>query len=197
MSPSSPAGAGTAGVSQRSAVEDDVACYERIERLARRLLANQIGSERATYVAIDVWLWYRHKRPASVERATSSRAFRRVISRKLYNELAKMLTDRSRWDESAHVDHLVPDGATSITRRPRTPDELFTQGEAIWQVQRAIARLPRDLQHVVRLCDIEEWSAEEAAEELGLTPGNVRVMRHRARIKLGELLKTYGAMRAA
>ena len=45
----------------------------------------------------------------------------------------------------------------------------------------AIDALPRAQRLVVTLRDVEGWSAEEACEALDLSPGNQRVLLHRAR----------------
>lgn len=55
-------------------------------------------------------------------------------------------------------------------------------------VHDALADLPDHYRRVVELRDLREWTTQETAEELDLTPVNVRVRLHRARKKLREVL---------
>jgi len=56
-------------------------------------------------------------------------------------------------------------------------------------VHEAIAQLPENYRNVVILRDIQELSTDEAAAELNLTPGAVKVRLHRARAALKTLLE--------
>ena len=51
--------------------------------------------------------------------------------------------------------------------------------------------LPRRQREVIRLRDIEGWSAEEVAEALEITDVNQRVLLHRARSKVRGALEGY------
>jgi RNA polymerase sigma-70 factor (ECF subfamily) len=55
-------------------------------------------------------------------------------------------------------------------------------------VHEAMSELPEHYRRVVQLRDLEEHSTKETAEELGLTPVNVRVRLHRARKQLRDHL---------
>jgi RNA polymerase sigma-70 factor, ECF subfamily len=66
--------------------------------------------------------------------------------------------------------------------------ETVSRNERREIVHAAIDQLPEHYQRVVRLRDLEEHSTREAAEKLGLTPGNVRVRLHRARKQLRDHL---------
>ena len=69
---------------------------------------------------------------------------------------------------------------------PRLWDEINPErivgGRQLWDlVQEAIERLPAGQKAVIVLRDMEDRSAEEACEILGLSPENQRVLLHRAR----------------
>lgn len=55
-------------------------------------------------------------------------------------------------------------------------------------VHEAISELPDHYRRVVQLRDLEERSTQETADQLGLTPVNVRVRLHRARKQLKDHL---------
>lgn len=80
-------------------------------------------------------------------------------------------------------------------RQAWAPDPLRAalDGELQAQITQAIAALPEPLRVVVELRDIEGLSTEETAEQLGLTPGAIKVRLHRARLKLREALAGYFA----
>lgn len=73
------------------------------------------------------------------------------------------------------------------------PDELAARSETVGLVRRAIERLPEQYRVVVELRDIQEFSTDETADMLAMTPGAVRVRLHRARQALRALLDPYFA----
>jgi len=69
------------------------------------------------------------------------------------------------------------------------PEDLVVADEAARAILAAIATLPpRDAQ-IIALRDIQGLSAPEAAEQLGISAGNQRVLLHRARVRLRALLR--------
>lgn len=56
----------------------------------------------------------------------------------------------------------------------------------------ALARLPEPLREAFVLCDLEDLPVREAAEALGVSPGNLRVRATRARAKIREELTRLG-----
>jgi RNA polymerase sigma-70 factor (ECF subfamily) len=69
------------------------------------------------------------------------------------------------------------------------PDDLVIADEAARTILAAVAMLPpRDAQ-IIALRDIQGLSAPEAAEQLGISSGNQRVLLHRARARLRALLR--------
>lgn len=65
-----------------------------------------------------------------------------------------------------------------------TPEQFALQNESAGRLQKAVLKLPPEYRIVLVLHDMEEMSAEEIAKITGLTPGNVRVRLHRARVFL-------------
>lgn len=71
------------------------------------------------------------------------------------------------------------------------PVRAALNGELRTQIEQAIANLPEPLRVVVILRDVEDLSTEETAEQLGISPGAVKVRLHRARLRLREILTQY------
>ena len=72
-----------------------------------------------------------------------------------------------------------------------SPEQAVLDGELKDIVERAVDSLPHLQRMVISLRDIEGWSAEEVCAALGLTPGNQRVLLHRARMRIRELIVPY------
>ncbi len=86
-------------------------------------------------------------------------------------------------DESA-VEHEVPPWAA-------LPLERLLNEELGRVLRKAILELPENYRVVLVLRDIEDFSTEEAAQILGITPSNVKVRLHRARLFVRNQLKAY------
>jgi RNA polymerase sigma-70 factor (ECF subfamily) len=67
-------------------------------------------------------------------------------------------------------------------------EDLLERKQLAARVRDALKELDEPLRAVLVLRDLEELSAEEAAEILGITPGALRQRAHRARLKLREHL---------
>jgi RNA polymerase sigma-70 factor (ECF subfamily) len=72
---------------------------------------------------------------------------------------------------------------------PVDPAERVLGAEVRVHLERAIAALRSPQREVLVLRDVEGWPAEEVCEALDLTPGNQRVLLHRARAKLRQALE--------
>lgn len=78
----------------------------------------------------------------------------------------------------------TPDWATQ-------PLEKILNGELSDKIQEAILALTPKFRLVIILRDVEGFSTEESAKILGLTPSNVKVRLHRARLFVREKLTEY------
>jgi len=70
-------------------------------------------------------------------------------------------------------------------------DQRLLTAETHAHVRRAIEALPSAQRAVIVLRDVEGWSAAAACEALQLTPGNQRVLLHRARARVRTALHEY------
>ncbi len=71
------------------------------------------------------------------------------------------------------------------------PEERLLMRETVELVREALQALPPSQQIVFALRDVEGWAAHEVCEALELTPGNERVLLHRARACLRAQLENY------
>jgi RNA polymerase sigma-70 factor (ECF subfamily) len=96
-------------------------------------------------------------------------------------------------DRFLPADHPMYPGGWAIPPHSwaRLPEEKLLAAETLQQVRAAIAKLPPRQQEVIVLRDVEGWDADEVSHALDLTPGNQRVLLHRARSKVRNELEHY------
>lgn len=95
-------------------------------------------------------------------------------------------------DRFLPADHeLFPGHWAVMPARWPTPEEGLLSGELREVIADAIAKLPRAQRTVIGLRDIEGWESEEVCEALEITPGNQRILLHRARSKVRNAIEEY------
>jgi RNA polymerase sigma-70 factor (ECF subfamily) len=75
-----------------------------------------------------------------------------------------------------------------LAAREPEPDRAIEQVETQAQLAGCMAKLGDAHRHVITLRVLEELSGEEAAQALGVTPGHVAVLLHRARKQLADCM---------
>jgi len=70
-----------------------------------------------------------------------------------------------------------------------SPEVAVLSREGRQEIEEAIATLPPNQRAVITLRDIEGWDGEEVCNALGLTQTNQRVLLHRARARVRNLLE--------
>ena len=93
-------------------------------------------------------------------------------------------------DRFLDPDHPATPYAWANPPRAWTQDEVIRR-ETLDVVRGAIEQLPPAQREVIRLRDIEGWSAAEVADALDVTDVNQRVLLHRARSKVRGALEQY------
>jgi RNA polymerase sigma-70 factor (ECF subfamily) len=71
------------------------------------------------------------------------------------------------------------------------PEDRLLSKETRAYIDRAIETLPGNQRAIVRLRDVDGWTAEEVCNVLGITDTNQRVLLHRARSRLRQCLEEY------
>lgn len=72
-----------------------------------------------------------------------------------------------------------------------TAEELLLAGELRERIEQAVTALPDKQREVIVLRDIDGWSASEVCNMLEISESNQRVLLHRARVKVRDLLAPY------
>ncbi len=98
-------------------------------------------------------------------------------------------------DKELSLDEFLPADETTVSMDPprwaSQPLDQLLDGELGNVIRDALLDLPEKYRLVVVLRDVEGFSTQETAEILNLTPTNVKVRLHRARLFLREALKNY------
>jgi RNA polymerase sigma-70 factor (ECF subfamily) len=95
-------------------------------------------------------------------------------------------------DRFLPADHERFPGHWAITpARWPTPEEGLLAGETREVIAAAIAGLPVAQRTVIALRDVEGWSSEEVCEALEISPGNQRILLHRARSRVRTAVERY------
>lgn len=71
------------------------------------------------------------------------------------------------------------------------PEDRLLSDETLEHIEQAIAALPASQREVITLRDIEQWTAEEVCNVLGISQTNQRVLLHRARSRVRAALEVY------
>ena len=72
-----------------------------------------------------------------------------------------------------------------------SPDVAYLSAEMRARAQQAIDALPPNQRQVITFRDVEGWSSQEVCNILGVSESNQRVLLHRARAKVRQMLDTY------
>lgn len=98
-------------------------------------------------------------------------------------------------DRELSIDEFLPSDesaiATELPRWASQPLDRLLNEELGGVIQQALLDLPEKYRLVVVLRDVEGFNTQETAEILGLTPANIKVRLHRARLFLRDALKAY------
>jgi len=85
-----------------------------------------------------------------------------------------------------------PHDDIELTSDVPSPEDAIDRAETTAQLAGCLAALGDVHRHVVTLRVLEELSGDEAARELGVTPGHVAVLLHRARKQLERCMLATG-----
>ena len=98
-------------------------------------------------------------------------------------------------DRELSLDEFLPSDESAMSmdvpRWASQPLDQVLDEELGGVIRQALLDLPEKYRLVVVLRDVEGFSTQEAAEILELTPTNIKVRLHRARLFLREALKSY------
>lgn len=95
--------------------------------------------------------------------------------------------DRFRGLDDPHPGHWV--GGAAPSDWTQLPEDVLARRETLSVVTSAVAELPEAQRTVIALRDIHGYSSDEVCEALDVTPGNQRVLLHRARSHVRQALE--------
>lgn len=98
-------------------------------------------------------------------------------------------------DRELSLDEFLPADESAVSadlpRWASQPLDQVLDGELAGVIRQALLDLPEKYRLVVVLRDVEGFTTQETAEILDLTPTNIKVRLHRARLFLRKALKSY------
>ena len=111
-----------------------------------------------------------------------------------FSSRSGMSTDHA--EPAIEPDRLLPveqswAGKWASVKRVAMPDERLLSQEKFLCLERAIEALPPNQREIIILRDIEGWTTDEICSTLGISEGNLRVLLHRARLKVRSALEKY------
>jgi RNA polymerase sigma factor (sigma-70 family) len=159
-----------------AACKGDVSAMDRLlarsrpdlKRFARRVCGTSEDAEDAVQVAL--WKMHRHVRALRSVAAFASWAFR-IIERECFRALATLRRTEP-----------LPDGVVETLAAPDMREALRHDLVA------ALASLPPTYSQILILRDLDEWTAPEVADHLGITVEAAKSRLHRARALMRECL---------
>jgi RNA polymerase sigma-70 factor, ECF subfamily len=120
-------------------------------------------------------------------------AFRSWLSRILVNEAITLLRKKSsktRFSVGRVAGEDERDVLDRLPGRELNPEQVLAKKESIQALTKEVDRLSAPLRSVVVLCDIREYSMEEAGAALNVTRDTVRSRLFRARRQLGVAMRS-------
>ncbi len=77
------------------------------------------------------------------------------------------------------------------TQWGKNPEDRLMRADVLEAIEKFVATLPPAQQAVLVMRDVEGWPSKDVCELLELTPGNQRILLHRARQKMRDMLNEY------
>ena len=190
---------------------DEVAFAELVGRLygpMLRLAMAHVGNRAvAEEVVQDAWVGVlrqldrfqgRSSLRTWVLRIVGNRARTRAVRERRTLPFSSLDGPEEPGDPAVEPDRFLPAGerwAGHWASPPRSwrdvPEDRLLSRETRAEVERAVELLPPAQRAVIVLRDVEELTAAETCQLLGLTEGNQRVLLHRARSKVRRALERY------
>jgi RNA polymerase sigma-70 factor (ECF subfamily) len=176
-----------------------VGLYGTLRRLARAYLRSESMIDE---VIQDTWCMV----VASIHQFEGRSSFRTWVCRILMNRARTLaVRDARTVPMSSLGDDDDEGGESNIDRftaagtwdRPpaawveEDPARLASRQELLTLIERALVHLPKRQRMVVVLRDVHGWSADEVCTTLGLRETNQRVLLHRGRARLREVLEPH------
>jgi RNA polymerase sigma-70 factor, ECF subfamily len=168
-----------------------VVLVQRYQSPMLRLAGSMVSSKAVAEEAVqDTWMGV----VRGIERFEGRSSFKTWLFRILVNRVrsARAGEERRRLPRTPSVDpsrfDVSGQWAEPVERWDEDVEERVDASSVVPALRSALDRLPARQRQVVLLRDVEGLSSEEACDVLGIRPGNQRILLHRGRAGLREML---------
>ena len=145
-----------------------------------RVARSYVGSELAEDVVQETWI--------AVLRGIDGFGHRALFKTWLKRILVNAACSRRARERRAVFWSALPEEVPVEDPFDPGPEQRVIAGDLWSTVRAALDELPERQRTVVVLRDVEGWTAEEVSAALRISPGNQRVLLHRGRVRMRELL---------
>ena len=145
-----------------------------------RVARSYVGSELAEDVVQETWI--------AVLRGVDGFGHRALFKTWLIRILVNAACSRRARERRAVFWSPLPEEAPVEDRSDPGPEQRVIAGDLWATVRAALDELPQRQRTVVALRDVEGWTAQEVSAALRISQGNQRVLLHRGRVRMRELL---------
>ncbi|NQD36531.1 RNA polymerase sigma factor [Permianibacter sp. IMCC34836] len=169
--------------------------HGKLKAVARAM----VGSAEAEEVVQEAWLSAWRALPAFEGRSSLKTWLTRIVMNAAHSRLRRrdqtLSLDQIAGENPSFWDRFNPDDGhwqqMPISWRSDRPDGLLQQTELGDCLQKNLDRLPALQQAVFTLRHVEELELDDICNELNVSASNVRVLLHRARLKLFQVAEHY------
>lgn len=179
----------------REAYREAVARYSGAMRAAARAI---VGPTHADDIVQDAWITVFRQIQGFEQRASLATWLHRIVSNAAISHLRKSKREvleadlahdedsSTEWfDERGHWRSPPPDWGAS------TPEDLLTADELEDCFEKHLQLLPEKQRSTLVMRDMQDMAFEDISESLEISAANVRVMLHRARLRLVEMVNRF------
>lgn len=179
----------------REAYREAVARYSGAMRAAARAI---VGPTHADDIVQDAWITVFRQIQGFEQRASLATWLHRIVSNAAISHLRKSKREvleadlahdeesSAEWfDERGHWRSPPPDWGAS------TPEDLLTADELEDCFEKHLQLLPDKQRATLVMRDMQDMAFEDISESLEVSAANVRVMLHRARLRLVEMVNRF------
>jgi RNA polymerase sigma-70 factor, ECF subfamily len=145
-----------------------------------RVARSYVASELAEDVVQETWI--------AVLRGVDGFGHRALFKTWLIRILVNVACSRRAKERRAVFWSPLPEDAPVQDLSDPGPEQRLIADDLWTTVRAALDELPERQRTVVVLRDVEGWTAQEVSAALRISPGNQRVLLHRGRVRMRELL---------
>jgi RNA polymerase sigma-70 factor (ECF subfamily) len=176
----------------------DIGALDELLREVRRAVVRYAGAQRmsrddAEDLAQEVCLAVVKVVPEWRETGRSMWGFVFTVARNKVTDGVRRQVRQGAMARTVELDDEISRGALAVADADLGPEGRALESDATRRMQQLLAKLPDTQREVLLLRTVVGLSGKETAEALGLSPGSVHVLQHRAVTKLRTLYSQQSA----